>query len=197
MNSYCIVEVEKFSRLVVTHLNKNVDCIPRSRVVKIHQEAVKFAEKLSRSLSHEENGLSQEILDAKAISQPQLLVKDHKDKDDQVKFSTRLVIPAANFTATLSKIGYMGIKRVLDKHGVDYTKHTIIQSLDLKAKLESLGFRRDKVTMMSLDIEPKQASESAKPSGRSMYGMPPCRTNYRSRYVEQSVEMHASGLDPA
>eukprot|EP00957_Ditylum_brightwellii_P057871 4388083-Ditylum_brightwellii.AAC.1 len=43
----------------------------------------------------------------------------------------------------------------------------------------------------------KEASGSAKLSGRIMYGMPPCHTDYRSGYVEQFVEMHASGLDPA
>eukprot|EP00957_Ditylum_brightwellii_P070677 5371348-Ditylum_brightwellii.AAC.1 len=31
-------------------------------------------------------------------------------------------------------------------------KHTIIQSSDLKQKLENLDLRRDEVTMMSLDI---------------------------------------------
>eukprot|EP00957_Ditylum_brightwellii_P166729 12691760-Ditylum_brightwellii.AAC.1 len=42
----------------------------------------------------------------------------------------------------------------------------------------------------------KEASGSAKSSGRSMYGMPPCHTYYRSGCVEQFTEMHASGLDP-
>eukprot|EP00957_Ditylum_brightwellii_P035328 2679739-Ditylum_brightwellii.AAC.1 len=43
----------------------------------------------------------------------------------------------------------------------------------------------------------EEASGSAKPSGYSTYGMPPCCTNYRSRYVEQFVKLRASGLDPA
>eukprot|EP00957_Ditylum_brightwellii_P193567 14740293-Ditylum_brightwellii.AAC.1 len=59
-----------------------MECIPRSKVVEIYQEATKFAEKLAGSLSRGENGLLQESLDAKAIPQPQLLVKDYKDKDD-------------------------------------------------------------------------------------------------------------------
>eukprot|EP00957_Ditylum_brightwellii_P145655 11089980-Ditylum_brightwellii.AAC.1 len=120
--------------------------------MEIHQETAKFAEKLSGSLSCGENGLLQESLDAKAIPHPQLFVRDNKDKDERGNFPTRLVIPAANFTATFSKIGYMGTKRVLGEHRVDYPKHTTIQSLDLKTKLEGLGLRRDEVTMMSLDI---------------------------------------------
>eukprot|EP00957_Ditylum_brightwellii_P050284 3813498-Ditylum_brightwellii.AAC.1 len=42
----------------------------------------------------------------------------------------------------------------------------------------------------------KEASGSAKPSGCSMYGMPPCRADYSSGYVEQFAETYASGLDP-
>eukprot|EP00957_Ditylum_brightwellii_P075137 5709926-Ditylum_brightwellii.AAC.1 len=43
----------------------------------------------------------------------------------------------------------------------------------------------------------KEASRSAKPVGHSMYGMPPCCTDYSSGYVEQFTETHASGLDHA
>eukprot|EP00957_Ditylum_brightwellii_P051359 3895283-Ditylum_brightwellii.AAC.1 len=50
------------------------------------------------------------------------------------------------------KLGYMGIKRVLDEHKVEYVEHTIIQSLDLKTKLERWGLQREEVTMMLLDI---------------------------------------------
>eukprot|EP00957_Ditylum_brightwellii_P154959 11795097-Ditylum_brightwellii.AAC.1 len=58
----------------------------------------------------------------------------------------------ANFTAIFSKIGYMGIKWGLDKHKVEYMKHTIIQSLDLKRKLEKLGLKGKEVALMLLDI---------------------------------------------
>eukprot|EP00957_Ditylum_brightwellii_P073841 5610670-Ditylum_brightwellii.AAC.1 len=46
----------------------------------------------------------------------------------------------------------MGIKKVLDNHGVNYAKHTIIQSSDLKEKLEKLGLKQNEVTLMPLDI---------------------------------------------
>eukprot|EP00957_Ditylum_brightwellii_P122928 9372970-Ditylum_brightwellii.AAC.1 len=55
----------------------------------------------------------------------------------------RLVIPATNFTAAFSKLGYMGIKKVLDDHGVDYAKHTMVQSSDLKEKLEKCGLKQN------------------------------------------------------
>eukprot|EP00957_Ditylum_brightwellii_P004262 324329-Ditylum_brightwellii.AAC.1 len=38
----------------------------------------------------------------------------------------------------------MGIKKVLDDHGVNYAKHTIMQSSDLKEKLEQCGLKRNK-----------------------------------------------------
>eukprot|EP00957_Ditylum_brightwellii_P030119 2279535-Ditylum_brightwellii.AAC.1 len=46
----------------------------------------------------------------------------------------------------------MGIKKILDDHGVNYTKHTIIQSADLKEKLEACNLKRDNITLMLLDI---------------------------------------------
>eukprot|EP00957_Ditylum_brightwellii_P067257 5104202-Ditylum_brightwellii.AAC.1 len=46
----------------------------------------------------------------------------------------------------------MGIKKVLDDHGVNYAKHTIVQSSDLKEKLEKCRLKRHEVTLMLLDI---------------------------------------------
>eukprot|EP00957_Ditylum_brightwellii_P211448 15366177-Ditylum_brightwellii.AAC.1 len=40
--------------------------------------------------------------------------KDHKALEEDGSFPTRLVIPATNFTATSSKLGYLGIKQILD-----------------------------------------------------------------------------------
>eukprot|EP00957_Ditylum_brightwellii_P032814 2487569-Ditylum_brightwellii.AAC.1 len=94
-----------------------------------------------------------EELDNKAIPQPQLLIKDHKKLKSDGNFPTWLVIPTTNFTATFSKIGYMGIKGTLDEHKVNYSKHTIIQASDLKHYLEVLHLTADKVTLMSLDID--------------------------------------------
>eukprot|EP00957_Ditylum_brightwellii_P117574 8967021-Ditylum_brightwellii.AAC.1 len=90
---------------------------------------------------------------SKAIPQPQLLIKDHKEREENGDYPTRLMIPATNFTATLLKIGYLGIKRVLDENKVNCATFTIIQASDLKEKLEALELKGDKVTMMSLDIK--------------------------------------------
>ena len=43
------------------------------------------------------------------------MVKDNMTINEKGGFSTRLVIPATNFTATFAKIGYFGIKMLLEK----------------------------------------------------------------------------------
>ena len=60
-------------------------------------------------------------------------------------------IPATNFTATFSKIGYLGIKRYLDKVKVNYSQSSIVQASDLKEILEELGLNREEVTITSVD----------------------------------------------
>eukprot|EP00957_Ditylum_brightwellii_P086331 6569242-Ditylum_brightwellii.AAC.1 len=91
---------------------------------------------------------------SKAIPHPQLLMKDHKDREENGDYPACLVIPATNFIAMFLKIGYLGIKWVVDKNKVNYAKFTIIQqALDLKEKLEALELKRDELMMMSLDIK--------------------------------------------
>ena len=60
-------------------------------------------------------------------------------------------IPATNFTATFSKIGYLGIKRYLDKVKVNYSQNSIVQASDLKEILEELRLNREEVTITSVD----------------------------------------------
>ena len=62
-----------------------------------------------------------------------------------------MVIPATNFTATFSKIGYLGIKRCLDKVKVKCSQDSIVQASDLKEILEKLEVRREEATFASVD----------------------------------------------
>eukprot|EP00957_Ditylum_brightwellii_P008782 665915-Ditylum_brightwellii.AAC.1 len=55
---------------------------------------------------------------------------------------TRLVIPTVSFTATLSKIRYLGVKKIFDKEGVNYSKYAIQQAPDLKTKLEMINLKQ-------------------------------------------------------
>ena len=65
-------------------------------------------------LSKNEVGHINESLKTKAIPTPKLLIKDHKKMSIMGKFPTRLVIPATNFSATFAKIGYLGVKNILE-----------------------------------------------------------------------------------
>eukprot|EP00957_Ditylum_brightwellii_P143346 10920409-Ditylum_brightwellii.AAC.1 len=97
-------------------------------------------------LSDKEKEYIEESLFLKVIPKPQLLARDHKKPDESRDFPMRLVIPATNFTASFFKLGCMGIKKVLDDHGVNYSRHTIIQSSNLKEKLERLKLKWKEIT---------------------------------------------------
>eukprot|EP00957_Ditylum_brightwellii_P189528 14426894-Ditylum_brightwellii.AAC.1 len=85
-----------------------------------------------------------ESISSKAIPQPQLHVKDHKDREENRDYPTCLMIPETHFTAFFFKIGCLGIKWVLDENKVNYAMFTIIRALDLKEKLEALELKRDR-----------------------------------------------------
>ena len=90
-------------------------------------------------------------LETQSIPYTKLLIKDHKTINEKGDFPTRLVIPATNFTATFSKIGYLGIKRCLNKGKVNYLRDSIVQASDLKERLEELGLKREDITITSVD----------------------------------------------
>ena len=89
-------------------------------------------EKVKLDLLVKEETFVRQSLAMRAIPSPKLLIKDHKTINENGEFPTRLVIPATNFTANFSKIGYLGIKRCLDKVKVNYSRNSIIQASDLK-----------------------------------------------------------------
>ena len=74
---------------------------------------------------------------------PKILIKDHKTINEKGELPTRLLIPATNFTAKFSKIGYIGIKMCLNKGKVNYSRVSIVQASDLKEILEELKVKRD------------------------------------------------------
>ena len=90
-------------------------------------------------------------LGTRAIPSPKLLIKDHKTINKNGEFPTRLVILAKNFTATFSKIGYLGIKRCLDKRKLNYSRNSIVQASDLKKTLEETGLKKEEVKIASVD----------------------------------------------
>ena len=86
----------------------------------------------------------------RAILSPKLMIKNHRKINKKGEYPTMLVIPAKNFSATFSKIGYLGIKCMLDKGKVIYSRVSVIQASDLKEKLEKLKIKIDEVTIASV-----------------------------------------------
>ena len=62
-------------------------------------------------------------------------------------------MPAKNFTAAFPHVGQRGIKHILDKNKIDYSKKTIIQASHLKDQLEKLDIKKSQNTIMSIDAE--------------------------------------------
>ena len=110
-NNYTFMSTQKYIEWVVKHLADAAEQVPRTEVVKIHEETVEFADSIHDFISTDEYDFIQESLMSKAIPRPQLLVKDHKPVEASGDFPTCLVIPAMNFTVALSKLVSLKIKK--------------------------------------------------------------------------------------
>ena len=96
------------------HLLKVADLALRPKVIALFEDMNKLLEKVKMDFSVQENNFVRQSLAAREIPSPKLLIKYHKTINDKGGLPTRLTIPATNFTATLSNISYLGIKRMLD-----------------------------------------------------------------------------------
>ena len=102
-------------------------------------------------MSKNEVGHINESLKTKVIPTPKILINDHKKLTSMGELPTRLVIPATYFSATFAKVGYLGLKNILEKNEINYTKFTIVQASQVKEEWEILNWKRDKVTIASID----------------------------------------------
>eukprot|EP00957_Ditylum_brightwellii_P206468 15348554-Ditylum_brightwellii.AAC.1 len=121
-------------------------------IVNIHGDVLTFAKQLEDILGEKEMNFLKEGIKSRAILEPQLLIKDHMNLRDNEHYQTPLVIPAMNFAATFSKIGYLGIRKILDDNNANYVKHTITQASHLKEQLDQLNLQCEQVTIMSLSV---------------------------------------------
>ena len=56
-------------------------------------------------ISPNEFNFIKEFLQSRAIPTPKLLIKDHKDPNDDGSYPTRLIVPETNFIAAFPKLG--------------------------------------------------------------------------------------------
>ena len=71
-------------------------------------------------------------LESKSIPTPKLILKDHKKADKDGYYSSRLIVPANNFTSGFPRLRNLGIRRILDSSEVNYKDRTITQALKLE-----------------------------------------------------------------
>ena len=78
-----------------------------SKLVKIFDESEKLLEEIKTWICKNEYNFVQEKMMTRGIPTPMLLIKDHKKRNVDDFFPTRLIVPATNFTAGFGKSGYL------------------------------------------------------------------------------------------
>ena len=131
-NRFRSMKKEEYKTMVKENLKKSSREIEKGRVVEICEDSKVLVDAIGFKISKKEVGHINESLKIKAIPTPKLLIKDHNKLTSMGEFPTRLVIPATNFSATFAKIGYLGLKNILEKNEINYTKFTIIQASQVK-----------------------------------------------------------------
>ena len=124
-NSFRNMDTEKYMNMVNEHLRCSSRGIERDKVRESFEKSSELLDEVGFQLSKSEAGHIKESLKTKSIPIPKLLIKDHKKPNKNGKSPTRLVKPATNFTSTFAKVGYFGLKEILDNHQVNYKKYTI------------------------------------------------------------------------
>ena len=152
-NSVILMEVSKYRTEVRSLLAKEAVVSSYAHLQDTHKKALDKLETIKPILSESEFNYVKSTITKRAIPTVQLLVKDHKKKNEHGDFPTRLVVPAKNFTAGFPHVGQRGIKEILDRNKINYMKKTIVQALDLKQKLEALNITRSDYTIATIDAK--------------------------------------------
>jgi hypothetical protein len=136
-NSCVLLKTDDLKRLTLKHLEKDAVPTTHTHLKEVQKEARAKLDTFQDMLSENEYNYIKQTINKASIPTVQLLVKDHKDKDSNGDYPTRLVVPAKNFTAGFPHVGQHGIRHILDRNEIDYSKKTIIQASDLKTNWRS------------------------------------------------------------
>ena len=110
---------------------------------------------LEKSITHfsAAKNFIEKIIQKKAIPTPFGIYKDHKKtKNSRGFFGMRFVVPSERQSGCFSKIGFRGIKKILDENQIDYESKTIQNSYQLKSEIEDLRMVKNLSTIISVDI---------------------------------------------
>jgi len=122
-NSFRTVSKSNCCKWVQGHLTKNAKEASREKLACVKEQALQLLHdkvELGVLSDKEETSFVQQTVESKAMPSPKLLIKDHKNPDNEGNFLAGPAVPATNFTSAFPKTGYLGIKRILDDNKVDY-----------------------------------------------------------------------------
>ena len=97
------------------------------KVIALFEKANRLVDKVKMGLSVQDEKSVIQFIATRAIPSTKLFIKCHKTTNEKGGSPTRLVIPATNFIKTFSKIRYLGIKIILNKAKVNYSRVSIFQ----------------------------------------------------------------------
>ena len=152
-NSFRLVDIQKHNKWVAKHLSNNANEISCSTLTKMFQQAKATCNMIAHKLSKNELLFLTQGVVSKAAPTPKSSTKDHKDRDNNGDFPTRLVMPANNCMSRFQCPACNGTKSIPDKHGVQCNKHTMAQACKSKNALEKHNTRRDGSTIITIDVK--------------------------------------------
>jgi hypothetical protein len=98
-NSCVLMKTDDLKRLTLKHLEKDAIPTNHTHLKEVQKQAKILLETLNDILSDDEYNYIKQTIKKMNVPTVQLLVKDHKDKDENVDHPTPLVVPAKNFIA--------------------------------------------------------------------------------------------------
>ena len=125
-NSFKVILLQDYKRWVLETLETDAREIELKKLTETLKKAEQLLMEIDPIISPNEFYFVKDFLKTRAIPTPKLLIKDHKDPNDDGSYPTRLIVPATNFTAAFPKLGYLGIKNIFDTAGINYTRKTIV-----------------------------------------------------------------------
>ena len=152
-NSRVFIKLNRYIDKVIDHLNVDAMKASKDELVKIRKLAKSKLEEHKDLLSAGEYNYIATTIARSGTPVPRLLVKDHKDRDENDEYPTRLVVPADGFTAAFPHVGMKGLRHVFDRNKVEYQLFNIEQASSMKNDLEKLGIKKTKHGFSSIDAE--------------------------------------------
>ena len=92
------MEVRKYIEKMNDHITKKCVEVNTEYLKEVEVNAQDLMKKHKHLMDDRESNYLEQWIGSKQIPTPRLLVKDHKEKNSDREFPSRLLIPATNFT---------------------------------------------------------------------------------------------------